>query len=106
MLIQSLARVGQGRESLRRAEDLIVKARSLATQTGSSPEMLRRELPRAHTAMGAACRALGKRGEAGNWYRTAVGEWQALLAAGFSSPETLLAAEAKIAERQTRGASE
>jgi tetratricopeptide (TPR) repeat protein len=94
MLVKDLARMGQERESLSLAEDLIVKARSVASQVGSRQEMLKRELPRAYAAKAAACRTLGKREEAREWYRTAIGEWEAMVRVGLSSPET----EAELAE--------
>ena len=98
MLMNDLARTGQDREALSLAEDLIVKARSLASQTGAQPEMLKRELPRAYAAKAGAFRTLGKRNEARKWYGAAIGEWEAMVHAGISSPET----EAELAEANQR----
>ena len=86
MLVNDLARMGQERESLSLAEDLIVKARLVASQVGSRQEMLKRELPRAYAAKAAACRTLGKREEARESYRTAIGEWEAMLRVGLFFP--------------------
>jgi tetratricopeptide (TPR) repeat protein len=107
MLVHNLARMGQERESLSLAQDLIVKARSVAGQAGPRQEMLRRELPRAYAAMATTCRALGKREEARTWYRNAIAEWEAMLSAGLSSPETESEiGEAKLAEQKLRSPGE
>jgi serine/threonine-protein kinase len=93
MLVASLARAGEARESLALANDLIAKAQSVVDQTGHRAEMARSgadmELPRAYTSMAGACRVLRQRDEARKWYRKALAEWEAMRSAGFmSSPDT------------------
>ena len=106
MLVATLARSGEAEESLALANDLIVKARSVGSQTGQAAEMARSgadlELPRAYTTMATACRVLRKRDEARKWYRMALAEWEALRSSGFlSAPETEEEMEqARKAERE------
>jgi tetratricopeptide (TPR) repeat protein len=106
MLIGSLARSGQGAESLALGNDLVAKARLVVNQSDRRKEMARSgadlELPRAYASMGDACRILKKRDESRNWYRMALAEWEALRAAGFlSAPEM----DAEM-ERARKGAEE
>jgi len=87
MLIRTLARMGQERESLSLGQDLIEKARSVAPAGAAKQETLRRELPRAYASMADACRILGKRDEARKWYLDALTEWNAMIASGLASPD-------------------
>jgi hypothetical protein len=48
----------------------------------------RRELPRAYAAMAEVCRVLGKRDEAGRWYRVALSEWEKMGAKGLHFPDS------------------
>jgi tetratricopeptide (TPR) repeat protein/thiamine kinase-like enzyme len=104
-LVHSLALVGQGQEALSLGEDLIVKERVVASQAGPRPE-LRYDLPRSYAAMADACRLLGKRDEARKWYRSAIGEWQAILSESHSPDAASELEEAKMAEQKLRGPGE
>jgi tetratricopeptide (TPR) repeat protein len=102
-LVHSLSLVGQGQEALSLGLDLIVKERAVAAQAGPRQE-LRYDLPRAYSAMADACRALGKRDEARKWYRSAIGEWEAIISEGHYSPDAASGLEeAKVAEQKLRG---
>jgi hypothetical protein len=67
---------------------------------------LRYDLPRAYTVMADACR-VGKRDEARTWYRSAIAEWEAILAEGLYSPDAATGLdEVKLAEQKLRGPGE
>ncbi|HEY2016850.1 MAG TPA: hypothetical protein VGH38_25270, partial [Bryobacteraceae bacterium] len=90
MMAAGLALAGQENEALAVAREAIGQARSLAGDAGSRQELLRRELPRAYVSMASACKVLGKREEAGKWYRMAMGEWDGMRSEGLLSPDTEL----------------
>jgi len=104
-LVQALSLVGQGQEALRQGQDLVAKERVVSGHAGPRQE-LRYDLPRAYTVMADACRVLGKRAEALEWYRNAIAEWQAILAAAYSPDAASEMEEAKKAEQKLRGPSE
>ncbi len=93
-LADLLARDGQGQEALALAQDGIARAR-VVTGDVSTPESWR-ELPRAYSAMAAACRVLGKPEEARQWYRIATEEWKTMSSKGAYFPDSV----EEIAEAQ------
>ena len=102
-LVHALPLVGQGQEALRLGEDLIAKERVMVSQAGTRQE-LKYDLARSYSTMGDACRAMGKSGEADQWYRLAIETWQTILKEGHDSPDAEAELEsARRAEQKVRG---
>jgi tetratricopeptide (TPR) repeat protein/tRNA A-37 threonylcarbamoyl transferase component Bud32 len=83
----ALAKSGQAKEADALAREAIAKAQSLAGDGHATLQSLH-ELPRAYAAMGASCRALGRRDEARKWFRAAGAEWDKITSKGLYSPES------------------